>query len=169
MIDIAMYRCSIGMFNMILNISKSKDKSKIFTFSLFSIRRMILFIFLLWNSLNNSFSEILQSKSNKLNHMVNGNISSKGTYKLITWNKGNSIFSNKRDDILITLQRHNPDIFAIHEANYSIRNDTKIKGYKIECNNLIHGNDICRTITLIKEGISYKRRYDLENKYISAI
>ena len=70
---------------------------------------------------------------------------------------------------MISIKKHNPDVFAIHEANYSIKNDTKIKGYKIECINLIHGNDNCRTITLIRDGISYKRRFDLENKYISAI
>ena len=121
-----MYRCAIGIYNMKLNISKSKDKNKNFIFSFHSLRCMLLFIFIIWNFINNSFSKILQSENNKINHMVNENLSGKGTYKFLTWNKGNSNFSNRRDDVLITLQRHNPDIFAIHEATYSIKNDIKI-------------------------------------------
>ena len=39
---------------------------------------------------------------------------------LLTWNKGNCLFSNMRDDIAITLDRHKLDFFAIHEANYNI-------------------------------------------------
>ena len=164
-----MYRCAIGTFNILLNTFRSKDPNKNFSFSFHTLRKMFLFIFSIWNFINDSFSKILQSKNNKTNHMVHGNISGGGTYKLLTWNKGNSNFSNRRDDVLISLNRHNPDIFSIHEANYSIKNDVKIKGYKIEYNNLIDGNDICRTIILIRDSISYKRRYDLENKYISSI
>ena len=149
-----MYRCTIGIFNIILNIFKSKDSNKNFIFSFNTLRCMLLFFFLLWNIINSSFSKILQSKNNKINHMVYGNISGIGTYKFLTWNKGNSNFSNRRDDVIISLHSHNPDIFAIHEANYSIKNDGKIKGYKIEYNNLISGNDICRTITLIRDDIS---------------
>ena len=88
---------------------------------------------------------------------------------MISWNKGNSNFSTKRDDILITINRYHPDIFAIHEANYSIKNDGQILGYNIEHNTLVDNYTISRSLLIIKKGISYKRRYDLENKYISSI
>ena len=88
---------------------------------------------------------------------------------MISWNKGNSNFRTKKDDILVTINRYKPDIFAIHEANYRSKNDGHIYGYNVKCNTLIEGYDISRTILLLKKGISYKRRYDLENKYISRI
>ena len=88
---------------------------------------------------------------------------------MITWNKGNSNFSNKRDDICITLDRFNPDIFSIHDANFLVDNDRNFKNYTIEYNTLTENSKIARTITLIKKGISYKRRYDLEDRYISSI
>ena len=88
---------------------------------------------------------------------------------MISWNKGNSNFSTKRDNILITINRYHPDIFAIHEANYSIKNDGQILGYNIEHNTLVDSHTISRSLLIIKKGISYKRRYDLENIYISSI
>ena len=88
---------------------------------------------------------------------------------MISWNKGNSNFSTKRDDILITINRYHPDIFAIHEANYSTKNDGQILGYNIEHNTLVSNYTISRSLLIIKTGISYKSRYDLENAYISSI
>ena len=85
---------------------------------------------------------------------------------MISWNKGNSNFITKKDDILITINRYHPDIFALHEANYNPKNDGQIFGYNIEYNTLCVNHKISRTLLLIKKGISYKRRYDLENKYI---
>ena len=82
---------------------------------------------------------------------------------MISWNKGNSNFSTKRDNILITINRYHPDIFAIHEANYSIKNDGQILGYNIEHNTLVDSHTISRSLLIIKKGISYKRRYDLQN------
>ena len=35
----------------------------------------------------------------------------KGTFYLLSWNKGNSKFENKRDDIVITIARYKPDFF----------------------------------------------------------
>ena len=101
--------------------------------------------------------------------MYNGNVSKNGTFTMFSWNKGNSLFKTKRDDILITLNRYNPDIFAIHEANFRCKEDGQILGYNIEQNTLIKGNDTARSILLIKKGIAYKRRLDLENDYISSI
>ena len=88
---------------------------------------------------------------------------------MFSWNKGNSHFSTKRDDILITLNRYNPDIFAIHEANFRRAIDGQIIGYNIEQNTLTKNYNTARSILLLKKGIAYKRRYDLENEYISSI
>ena len=53
-----------------------------------------------------------------------------------------------RDDIAITLDRHKPDFFAIHEANYDILKDKGFKGYNIEYNTLHINSVISRTILL---------------------
>ena len=74
-----------------------------------------------------------------------------------------------RDDIAITLDRHKPDFFAIHEANYNILKDKGFKGYNIEYNMLHINSVISRTILLIKKGINFKRRYNIENIGISSI
>ena len=126
-------------------------------------------IFLLGVTINNTFSKICQVANNKINHTINGNISKKGTLTLFTWNKGNSTFQNKRDDILVTIERYRPDIFAIHEANFDLNNDRGFENYTIEANTLCRGHNIARTIVLIKNGVAYKRRKDLENDYISSV
>ena len=110
-----------------------------------------------------------KENSNKANHILNGNISKKGFLSLYTWNKGNSSFRNRRNDIEVTLERYKPDIFTIHEANFNILNDRGFSNYKIEANTLCKGNSIARTIVLIKDTIAYKRRKDLENDYISSV
>ena len=169
MISIAMYRCAIGNFNASYKIYMKKRNGSMNKFNFQSLYTMLSFILLMGKYFYGTYEKTLQNVNNKVCHVINGNVSANGTYNLLSWNKGNSNFSTRRDDILITLDRLKPDIFSIHEANFSIKNDRKIIGYKIESNNLIHGNDICRTVTLIKDGISYKRRYDLEDKYISSI
>ena len=118
---------------------------------------------------NNSYGKRCQEANNKNNHSLNGNISKKGTITLFSWNKGNSTFGNKRDDILVTIERYKPDIFAIHEANFDIQRDRGFDNYNIEYNTICKGYSMSRTILLIKKGISYKRRNDLENDYISSV
>ena len=88
---------------------------------------------------------------------------------MLSWNKGNSLFEKKRDDISITLDRHKPNIFAIHEANFNSQVNRGFKNYNLEYKTL---NDRCtdaRTILLIKQGIQYKRRCEYENENISSI
>ena len=72
--------------------------------------KIFLIFFLMGVNLNNTFSKVCQINNNRINHTVNGNISKKGTITLFTWNKGNSTFKNKRDDILLTIERYKPDI-----------------------------------------------------------
>ena len=57
----------------------------------------------------------------------------------------------------------------IHEANYKVGYDSNIVGYDTENYILDSNNNIVHTIMLIRKGISYKRRYDLEEKLISTI
>ena len=131
--------------------------------------KILLILVLFGVNVNNNYSKVCKESSNKLNHILNGNISKKGNISLYTWNKGNSNFKNRRDDILVTLERYKPDVFTIHEANFDISNDRGFTNYKIEANTLSRGNSIARTIVLIKNDIAYKRRYDLENEYISSV
>ena len=131
--------------------------------------KITFLLFLLGVNVNNTYSKICQESSNKNNHILNGNITKKGNLSLYTWNKGNSSFKNRRDDILVTLERYKPDIFTIHEANFDILNDRGFPNYTIESNTLCKGYSIARTIVLIKNGIAYKRRDDLENEYISSV
>ena len=107
---------------------------------------------------------------NKIVKAINGNISKNGSYFLMSWNKGNSKFSNKRDNILITLDRHMPDIFAIHEANFNGNRDKGFQKYNIEAKylNSDYSTD-ARTILLLRQGIIFNRRQDLEDKHISSI
>ena len=172
MISIQAFRISVGLFQFKLLNSKPKNS----TYrdrnggSKCSLNLKILLIFfLLGVNVNNTFSKVSQVANNRINHMLNGNISKKGNLTLFTWNKGNSTFKNKRDDILITIERYKPDIFAIHEANFDINNDRGFENYTIEANTLCRGHQISRTIILIKKGVAYKRRKDLENDYIASV
>ena len=116
MITLQSYRFSIGMFDSICKKASSKIKSKPLKTKL-SIY-FFIFTFILLNTAT-SYDNFIQKSNNKVFKSINGNISKNGSYFLMSWNKGNSKFSNKRDEILITLDRHMPDIFAIHEANFN--------------------------------------------------
>ena len=164
MISIQSYRLSIGLFqfksrNLKVKNSTYEDKfrgkggrDKISAKGVKINFKIILLFFLLGVNINNTFSKVCQVSNNKINHSINGNISKKGTLTLFTWNKGNSTFQNKRDDILVTIERYRPDIFAIHEANFDFQNDKGFENYTIECNTLCRGYGISRTILLIKKG-----------------
>ena len=124
MISIQSYRLSIGLFQ--FNFRNFKVKNSTYRDKKRGKRgkinfNLILLFFLLGVYINNTFSKICQVSNNKINHSINGNISKKGTLTLFTWNKGNSTFQNKRDDILVTIERYRPDIFAIHEANFDLK------------------------------------------------
>ena len=66
--------------------------------------------------------------------------------------------------LVITISNSKPN-----EANYDILKDKGFKGYNIEYNTLHINSVISRTILLIKKGINFKRRYDIENIGISSI
>ena len=165
MISPQAYRISIGTFNIKLSkyLAKNstyyngkgdnfKNRTKINCFCL-NFKVLIIF-FLLGVQINNTYSKVLQFSNNRTNHILNGNITKKGNLVFLTWNKGNSSFKTKRDDILITIERYKPDVFAIHEANFHIEQDKGFENYSVECNNLTKGHKIARTILLIKKGLA---------------
>ena len=76
--------------------------------------RLLLVILML-----NSFEYFLQTNNNKLAHILNGN--RKGSsLKILHWNKGSSLFSNKVEHIKMVLNKYNPHIVSLSEANYDI-------------------------------------------------
>ena len=166
MIDYAQFRFTIGIFNFKITKLKYKVKPNYNNHKNIFLPLFLLLIILGAQTCNN-YSLYRQKSSNKNAHYTFGN--KKGSYKLLHWNKGNSDFKNKYDDICMTLDTNQPEFFSIQEANFNIKSNIKIKGYNIEYNNLIFNNDIARTVLLIKNNISYKRRYDLENNYISSV
>ena len=168
MISPQAYRISIGIFQVKLsnittknstycNLNRSRgDTNKIWPKSRsFCLNpKLFLIFFLLGVNINNTYSKVIQVSNNRTNHILNGNITKKGNLIFFTWNKGNSSFKTKRDDILITLERYKPDVFAIHEANFHIYQDKGFDNYSVECNTLTKGHKIARTILLIKKGLA---------------
>ena len=145
----------------------NKNRTKISGFCL-NLKLLIIF-FLLGVHIDNTYSRVIQVSNNRTNHILNGNITKKGNLTFFTWNKGNSSFKTKRDDILITIERYKPDVFAIHEANFHIDQDKGFDNYSVECNTLTKGHKIARTILLIKKGLAYKRRSEVENEYVASV
>ena len=88
------------------------------------------------------------------------------------WNKGNSDFLTKKDEIEIIIEKHRPLIFGILEAN--INQDAhspalQIEGYRLEREQAPDCKTRTRTAVFIKEEIKYKRRSDLEQPNTSMI
>ena len=66
----------------------------------------------------------------------------------MSWNKSNSNFANKRDEISITLDRHIHE--AIHEANFNSNRDKGFQKFNIEAKYLNSDNTTdARTILLL--------------------
>ena len=85
--------------------------------------------------------------------------------KIIMWNKGNSTYAAKKDDIEIIVGEHKPLCLIILEAN--VDGDCHlpsltINGYEIELDSLWANGMKARTLIYVKEGTPYKRRRDLE-------
>ena len=66
-----------------------------------------------------------------MSHYLNGNIKLTNI-KIAHFNKGNSKFENKLDDIHYIIDTYKPLIFSISEANYCNLNERIIDGYNIE-------------------------------------
>ena len=86
---------------------------------------------------------------------------------LIMWNKGNSQFLTKKDEIELIISKYNPGILAILEAN--VKNDIhlpalQINGYSLERDNLGSTGPRYRAVAYISNLLCYRRRYDLEEE-----
>ena len=124
---------------------------------------MLFFIIILSAQVNNNFSKCKANNLNRNQHICNGNI--KSNIKVIHWNKGNSNFHNKIDEIYTILDQNKPDIFSVVEANYSFSDKINIRHYSMELSRLHISSTFSRNLILIKNSISYTRRYDL-GKYL---
>ena len=117
----------------------------------------------------NKFIFTTNLKRNKICHIYNGNItnSQNKSLKFVQWNKGNSHFENKISDIQNVISSQKPDILALSEAN--LKDNYKIyinqfPEYNFEKNLMFNIANISRNLLLIKKGILYKRRHDLEQQ-----
>ena len=99
---------------------------------------------------------------------MNGNMVP-NTIKIMHWNKGNSLFSNKVDDLYFLIDKYKPHFISLSEANYNNMDGEQIRGYSVEMNDLGIGYKISRVVTLIHSTLNYTRRKDLEQNYLAAI
>ena len=127
----------------------------------------MFFIMIMSAQVNNNFSKCKAKNLNRSQHICNGNI--KSNLKILHWNKGNSNFYNKIDNVYTILDQNKPNIFSVVEANYSFSDKINIRDYSIEFSRLHISSTFSRNLILIKDSISYNRRYDLENKYIATV
>ena len=170
-ITIESYRANIGIFNnkpyRIKITMKTTDTHYQSTFNKNLKIYTLLCFFLFFTQINN-YSQIQQAHNNKLTHSINGNIKY-NNIKIAHFNKGNSKFDNKIDDIHYIIDKHKPLIFSISEANYCNINKTQISDYNIEVCDFKIGYHTSRQVLLIHNSLTYTRRHDLEKPYIALI
>ena len=101
-------------------------------------------------------------KNNKNAHIKNGNF----TFKMLTWNKGNSKMTNKVDTISAMISEHKPKIVALQEVNFTVTQDLcdiQIPGYRLELDQQHAKHGRSRSCIYIHESLKYTRRLDLES------
>ena len=103
-----------------------------------------------------------------MSHISNGNIKLTNI-KITHFNKGNSKFDNKLNDIHHIIDTYKPLIFSISEANYCNLNITIIDGYNIETCDFKIGYHTSRQILMIHNSLTYTRRTDLEKPHLALI
>merc|ERR1711867_423504 len=107
-ITIESYRLNIGTFNNRPHKKyKSHSKANInhtFTFNK-DLKIYLLFIIFFTITQTSNFSITLQNNNNKSSHILNGNIKLTNI-KIAHFNKGNSKFDNKLDDIHYIIDKH---------------------------------------------------------------
>ena len=78
----------------------------------------------------------------------------------MSWNKGNSLATNRKIDIDLILDYDKPEILVITEFNLEINEDINKMAhinYNMELDNLYEKNGICRTAIYIRKNIIYQR------------
>ena len=129
-ITIESYRANIGIFNNKPLHTKTKvTKFKAhhhFTFKKnFKIYTFLCILFFVIQAKN--FSITIQKSNNKMSHYLNGDMKSTNI-KIAHFNKGNSKFENKLNDIHYIIDTHKPLFFSISKANYCNISKTIIDG-----------------------------------------
>ena len=117
--------------------------------------------------LNSNVDQFLQQNRNRKMHAMMGN--NTANYNLLHWNKSNSNFNNKTNDINEIIDLFRPHFFSLVESNYIFREPYIVKGYKMENSRLHISSSFARNTFLIRDNIDYERRNDLEDPYISSI
>ena len=121
---------------------------------------------------NNCYKEIKNKMSNKIMHSINGNKVKNKNIKLLHWNEGSALWKNKIFEINNAIKNEKPDIFNICEANINLNDNlfsNDYNDYKLETTKQASKTNISRSVLLIKNTISYKRRFDLEDILTSSI
>ena len=70
-----------------------------------------------------NYSRYLRKYRNKVMHSIHGNRVKTFGLKLYHFNKGNSHFRNKIDQLQVEIQKYKPDVISLSEANI-YKNDT---------------------------------------------
>ena len=124
-------------------------------------------------TLASSHMAYLQSSHNTTQHSLTGNRNKHSTgYRILHWNKGNTHFHNKINDISHIIETHTPHIMSLSEANVLTNIDTNtyhLHDYNIETTSMAQITGISRTALIIKDNIHYTRRHDLEDSHTSTI
>ena len=104
--------------------------------------------------------------------VCNMNKSNKSNICIMFLNKGNAQLYNRVDQVNNLLSIHKPDIFTINELNLPSTDSItchQFTGYTLEKDDLDLTDKTSRTGVLIKLGLQYKRRRDLEAKGCSTV
>ena len=108
------------------------------------------------------FTEI----SNKMMHILNGNINS---IVITTWNKGNKQAIDSMERIKAIIHENKSDVIFINEFNFYKNQDKsliKIDGYNIELDQIYVRKGIARSAMYIKDTLKYKLKENMKLKII---
>ena len=162
------YRSKIGLFTSNYTSKSKPPKTNTPLKIKITYTTLFLTIFTLMPLYPNT-SYPTHKNNNKLQHILNGN----SYLSLVHWNKGKSLFHNKLNDIDMVLDKFKPHIISLCEANIDkIINNThnnKYHDYSIEHTKMADKTNISRNVILIKDGLVYKRRSDLEDDETSTV
>jgi len=166
MISVEQYRASIGSFSSIKYTFRDNRGSS-FNKNNIKLGIILALLVLIGVQGEGGFDRVVQKSRNKSMHSKVGN--NKFNLKMLHWNKANTTFRNKMDDIYEILDLFKPDIFSICESNYKFKEPHKIRGYKIENSRLHIMSSFARNSLLIRDSLEFNRRHDLEDSMISSI
>ena len=119
-----------------------------------------------------TYSKTLQVNHNSLMKSKNGNVRASTKLNLLQYNKGISNYKTKEPILNKVILDNNIDVACISEANITnsyLDNNNILVGYTCETNKMSEVIDVSRNVILIKDTITYKCRYNLEDPEIYSI